>query len=429
MGKFKTIKEKVSFILISISLGIVISISGCEKQAVNSEDNSNQAEEIEEEAIKIDYSVEGITNLVNKVSKENEYITIEEEIWSFVIAANLDYIEDEDYIKLLENNNLTTEILSSNFEKFKRKLKSEKKDGKLAENKEDEGDYLLSLQEAFIDEKYKAIAGEFIEYSIYGKEKALTQQSDQLIRSEAKEPDNYSAKVLYNILFLETGGGDNPYTQKIYSELPALEIVLLNENGELYVPQHVTIDDFYDKIKEAEEEYKFESDWERDRFIFFALVRNSTFMDEEDIYTVFQDYLVNFGCNTYFNHIGMEQQDIRENKNNIPYSAYFIDPVLAEEAYAFEKYIDTKGSYETGEYLMNKIKAIDNEKCFDNNPLIYEETVDICYCFEASDYIPSSCKKANSKYYFFEIIDKMNLVDISNEPTYKISEYESSHQD
>lgn len=204
--------------------------------------------------------------------------------------------------------------------------------------------------------------------------------------------------------------------------------ILLDENGDLYVPQHVTKDDFYEKIAEAEKEYKFESDWERDKFVAFALNRNSTFMNEEDICYVFEDYLGNFGWNTYFNYEGIEQQNIKDNKNKIPFSAYFIDPVLAEEADAFEKYIDANGVSATTDLILNNLKSIDAEECYVNNPLIYEESR-ICQCFEAEDYIPLGTERVNYGMYCYNVLDNNKLIDISNEPTYKISEYVSSHQE
>ena len=42
-------------------------------------------------------------------------------------------------------------------------------------------------------------------------------------------------------------------------------IVLIDDNGNYYVPQHVTLEDFYAKVEECEKGRYFSTDWDRDR--------------------------------------------------------------------------------------------------------------------------------------------------------------------
>ena len=213
-------------------------------------------------------------------------------------------------------------------------------------------------------------------------------------------------------------------------EVAVPNFILYDENGDYYQPQAVTLDEFYAKIAEAEEEYNFKTDWERDRFVGFLLEYNSPSLKQEDIKTIYNDYLKNFGYNVLEQQLDIESGDIFENTNKIPFSAYFIDARLVEEADIFENYLDKKGQDALVELLNEKIEEFDKNDKDGYNVLLYSELRVI-----NSDKISSKVQDVYYKYghdvdyadnnYKYQCLIAINDYDDLN---YNKSEYISSHE-
>ena len=223
---------------------------------------------------------------------------------------------------------------------------------------------------------------------------------------------------------------EEPEVEEIEEVAVEPRIILYNDDGSLYVPQHVTLDDFYAKVEECEKSGYFATDWDRDRFVGIALVYNATSMDDEDVITIYKDYLTNYGYNTFKEQYSNHSVKIRNNENIYPFGTYFIDPVLAEEANAFEKYLDANGDIKTEQLICDKLSPFDNYDCMKDNPLICEE-LNIVYMSEKlSDYYyerPQEYPSFNAR--ISRLMYESDEIDTREELIYKTSEYESSHQE
>lgn len=157
----------------------------------------------------------------------------------------------------------------------------------------------------------------------------------------AKKPESVSeivVEVSEPVSEIETS--EQP-SEVVAEEVKMPEFILYDENGELYVPQEVTADDIYARIDELLEKYDFENDWERDRVIGILLFNNSCYMSEEDINTIYDDYLANFGGQNISQQYGFEISDLFDKTNKVELSDYFIDEKIAEEADRFCEYIES----------------------------------------------------------------------------------------
>ena len=126
-------------------------------------------------------------------------------------------------------------------------------------------------------------------------------------------------------------------------ELGDPEFILYNDDGSLYVPMHVTMEDFNNKLAEANEKYEWKSIWDRDRYIGLLLYENAYYMDDEDIKEIYYDYLDNFGIDVLDNeHEWIFDQASKKSANSystvIDLEDFFIDPRLALEAKKFQPY-------------------------------------------------------------------------------------------
>ncbi|MBR3523877.1 MAG: hypothetical protein IKN87_04295 [Bacilli bacterium] len=75
------------------------------------------------------------------------------------------------------------------------------------------------------------------------------------------------------------------------AELP--ELPILDENGNVYVPNEITLDQVYAKIDKMVEENEFESDLERDKAIAVMIYINSPYISKDTFMAVKEDYLGN----------------------------------------------------------------------------------------------------------------------------------------
>ena len=78
--------------------------------------SAEPSEEISEEPVaeELDYSAEAITKIGDEISNDVKYLT-RDQIDSFIIAANLDHISDEDLETLLSTNGYTLESLNDSY--------------------------------------------------------------------------------------------------------------------------------------------------------------------------------------------------------------------------------------------------------------------------------------------------------------------------
>ena len=106
------------------------------------------------------------------------------------------------------------------------------------------------------------------------------------------------------------------------------QFILYNEDGSFYEPMHVTLEDFYSKVDDAEKEYFQAKEgkessykvWQRDRYVALLLAYNSPYMNEEDVITIYDDYLANFGWNAVsdaYSGLGEKVKDTRKGKEII----------------------------------------------------------------------------------------------------------------
>lgn len=191
---------------------------------------------------------------------------------------------------------------------------------------------------------------------------------------------------------------DNQQTDEKEEEIPEPQYVLKDENGDYYQPQAVSASDIYDKIAEVEEKYEFKNDWDRDTYVARLLVRNGYYMTDEDIMTIYDDYLANYGkkqFNRYSYDLPMEDSKIL---TKIDLNDYYIDQVLANEAKSFEKYFinGTQKPLVAENYYKTISAELENENTTIYNPLLNDENI-----------FASSYSEIKNKYYgLFEDIDK-----------------------
>ena len=161
-------------------------------------------------------------------------------------------------------------------------------------------------------------------------------------------------------------------------EMP--EFILYDENGDLYVPQDVTADDIYARIDEIVKKYEFANDWERDRVIGILLLRNSHYMSDEDIDTVYSDYLANFGGVNVGQQDGYELTDFNEKKSKIELKDYYIDERLSAEAEKIENYYRNGDINKFKEGLLLAINTInDNDNAEEYYTPLYAVYENIIY--------------------------------------------------
>ena len=82
---------------------------------------------------------------------------------------------------------------------------------------------------------------------------------------------------------------EEPVVEEV--ELP--ELPILDENGNVYVPSEITLDQVYAKIDKMVEENEFENDLERDKAIAVMIYINSPYISKDTFMAVKEDYLGN----------------------------------------------------------------------------------------------------------------------------------------
>lgn len=166
--------------------------------------------------------------------------------------------------------------------------------------------------------------------------------------------------------------------EEIVEEVAVPNFILYDENGDYYQPQHITLDEFYAKVDEVIGKYEFANDWERDVYVSNLMAYNAGYMDAKDIDTVYHDYLENLGVPVIMQQKNYLGTDIAENVNKVAMADYFIDPVLADEAAIFEKYIDSKSAYMGSEKFNSALRELKKDKgieTYDGN--MYNSLLDL----------------------------------------------------
>ncbi len=206
---------------------------------------------------------------------------------------------------------------------------------------------------------------------------------------------------------------------------PRPEFILLDEDGNYYQPKHVTLDAIVKRLKEVETNRHFKSDWDRDRFVALLLKFNGPYMDDEDVKTIYWDYLGNYGINHFDGEEWWNQDNYR---SYIHLEELFIDERLSEEAKRYVNwYWKTTEHEKLADYYINEIHPnVDY-----SNPAIYttiyEEMMNyIIFEYDPDkmpqEYVENSLTMNNFKMKIFKQVDPG-----STALYYDIDDYKSSH--
>lgn len=213
------------------------------------------------------------------------------------------------------------------------------------------------------------------------------------------------------------------------------QLVLYGDNGEFYVPQKVSLDEFNARVDYANKKYDWKSDWDRDRYVGLLLYNNAYAMDDADIKTVYEDYLDNFGIDVLdgqFNcclqiQEGHTADDHYYDHNLIDLEDLFIDVKFANEAKKFQPIIqDNKVRIKYTDGNKQFVESLDYSNKDMYNILFEQEMSYIMYSYDTNvvDGI------FDNAYAISESKQKVwNQINIDDEflEGYKISEYKSSH--
>ena len=164
--------------------------------------------------------------------------------------------------------------------------------------------------------------------------------------------------------------------EETVEEIPMPEFILKDENGDYYVSQDVTAEDIYNRIDEVEDKHDFKNDWDRDSFVARLLARNASYMTDEDIVDVYEDYLMNYGASIFMNTCSELLYSSLENDSYVSLRDYYIDPVLAEEAQKFETaylFSKTKERNIMAEDCNKLLASIDYDVKAMDNPVLEDE--------------------------------------------------------
>ena len=224
-------------------------------------------------------------------------------------------------------------------------------------------------------------------------------------------------------------------------EVKVPNYILYDENGDYYQPQKVTLVNFYDKVEEVKDKYEFENDWERDVYVSNLMAYNAGYMDAKDIDTVYHDYLENIGIPVIMQQKDYLGTDIAAGENKVAMSDYFIDPVLADEAAIFEKYVDSKGAYMASEKFNGLLRELKNEKGIETyDEKMYNSLLDLEYYVfgtnkgkNVSDFFSYSKCEGYQHYYdnsCSNVVYYQNIKKYENNfENYTVANYVSSHQE
>ena len=213
------------------------------------------------------------------------------------------------------------------------------------------------------------------------------------------------------------------------------ELVLYDDNGDFYVPQKVTLDEFYARIDYANQKYAWKSDWDRDRFVGLLLYLNAYGMKDGDIKTVYEDYLDNFGFDmldeqsvtfdAYFEDLAADNHF--HEHSYIDLDDLFVDAKLASEAKKYQAVISDR--QKNADYNNKKRSYVESLDFTDEGmyTILFEvEISNIMYSCDkkvADDVLDNAHVIMDSKQ---KIMNQIN-VDEETFGDYNTSGYESSH--
>ncbi len=230
---------------------------------------------------------------------------------------------------------------------------------------------------------------------------------------------------------------ETPDPEVIKEESNEPELVLYDDKGDFYVPQKVTLDEFYARIDYANQKYTWKSDWDRDRYIGLLLYDNAYAMEDADIKTIYYDYLDNFGIDVLdgqFNcclqiQEGHTADDHYYDHNLIDLEDLFIDAKFVNEAKKFQPIIkDNKVRIQFTDGNKQFVESLDYSNKDMYNILFEQEMSYIMYSYDTNvvdgifdnNYAISESKQ--------KVWDQINIDDEMLEG-YDVSKYESSHVD
>lgn len=155
-------------------------------------------------------------------------------------------------------------------------------------------------------------------------------------------------------------------------EMP--ELPIRDENGEIYVPDEITLEEVYAKIDELEENNDL-SELDRDKIISTMLYINAPYLSEETFRTVKGDYLRNMGDSDALDFSAKFLDSFRNKKNIVSIKYIIIDEKQALVADKIEKYYNSK-EYSADEHFNLTLNYFEE---LANNKLYYLPLNIICY--------------------------------------------------
>lgn len=198
-----------------------------------------------------------------------------------------------------------------------------------------------------------------------------------------------------------------------------VSLFITEDDGSVYVPEHVTLDMVYAKIYEILGKYEFDNDWERDCVVADILLLNGKYMDERDLKYVMEDYLINAPL-AYFDLIDDYYKIDETNPDNLGNSIYdmkefLIDKKLVKQVGEFEKVLKQGGDNEDFYSNIKDELEIINKS---DNPDVYKypSFALIKYAMDF-DYVPDDLKT-----YACESLADLIGVGLEYEPTYTLDD-------
>ena len=155
-------------------------------------------------------------------------------------------------------------------------------------------------------------------------------------------------------------------SEPVEEEIELPEFPILNEDGTLYNPDYITLEQFNDKIKQIEEIA--ESDYERNAMIRNMAMINKPWFSSDAVHALWDAY----PCDPASSATLFYSRDW--NKEEIPFSFYFIDERMAKEMDKYERLMEylnddnvsSEKKEETLKKIMSQIKEANKYETFDS---------------------------------------------------------------
>lgn len=177
------------------------------------------------------------------------------------------------------------------------------------------------------------------------------------------------------------------------------ELPIKDEDGKIYTPDEITLEEVYAKIDEMVENSNFENDWKRDQAIATMLILNSQYMSKETFMTVKKDYLGNIQDMDLFSIYNYYFDPYVEDSNPITSFKYlFIDDKQSDAVEQICNYCNSNNYSENEFYdqVLNSILIYSSENK-NYNPIFILEYSQLTY---------------DSQYILYSELEKNNILEV-----------------